>query len=78
MAVPPWNNVWLALYRRAADQKFYWIDDTPVAGGFTWWRPGEPNNHRNIERCAEMFSTGKWNDLPCGYHRRFICKLTSN
>ena len=62
-------GVWLGFVRKA-DNKFYWIDDTPLAKGYTAWASGEPNNATGIEKCGNMFGSansngGKWNDLSC-------------
>ena len=58
-------GVWLGLHRKA-DNKFYWIDDTLLAG-YSNWNTGEPNNA--AEKCGHMYSKGsakgKWNDGPC-------------
>lgn len=78
MAVPPWKDVWLGLYRSDVDQKWYWVDDTPLAGEFTWWDTGEPNNVFGSERCVQMYEIGKWNDIFCEKQYRLICHLTSN
>ena len=50
-----------------ADNKFYWIDDTPLAKGYTAWAGGEQNNLGGNEKCGNMFGSagGKWNDLFC-------------
>ena len=62
-------GAWLG-YVRKADNKFYWIDGTPLARGYHVWGSGEPNNLNGNEKCGNMFGTssggpGKWNDLPC-------------
>ena len=59
-------GVWLGFVRKA-DNKFYWIDDTPLAKGYTAWASGEPNNLGGIEKCGNMFGSagGTWNDLFC-------------
>ena len=62
-------GVWLGFVRKA-DNKFYWIDDTPLAKGYTAWGSGEPNNGDGNEKCGTMFGLansygGKWNDLSC-------------
>ena len=62
-------GVWLGFVRKA-DNKFYWIDDTPLAKGYTAWGSGEPNNAGGNEKCGNMFGSakgagGKWNDLSC-------------
>ena len=51
----------------------YWIDGTPVAGGYTTWSKGNPSNSGN-ENCGHILGEvgggyeeydRKWNDLPC-------------
>ena len=60
-------GVWLGFVRKA-DNKFYWIDDTPLAKGYTAWARGEPNHVS--EKCGHIFGSphphgGKWNDMTC-------------
>ena len=61
-------GAWLGFVRKA-DKKFHWIDDTPLARGYTAWERAEPNNLNGNENCGNMFGTGskggKWNDLWC-------------
>lgn len=61
-------GVWLGFVRKA-DNKFYWIDDTPLKGSYARWGQGEPNNVR--EKCGNIFGKGtkegKWNDFPCSW-----------
>jgi len=60
--VPDWG-VWLGLNRKA-DNMFYWIDDTPLAGQYSAWASGEPSY--NSEKCVHMFRVlGQWNDIRC-------------
>ena len=61
-------GAWLGLYRNpSAGDEFYWIDDTPLAGQFSAWASGEPNDVQ--EKCVHMYATssriGKWNDKEC-------------
>ena len=60
------TGAWLGLYRKA-DYRFYWIDDTPLAGQYSAWNSGEPNNLH--EKCVHMYNAldklGKWNDASC-------------
>ena len=59
----PDRGAWLGLYRKA-DDMFYWIDDTPLAGQYSAWASGEPNS--NNEKCGHIYkASGKWNDIPC-------------
>jgi len=60
-------GAWLGFVRKA-DNKFYWVNGTPLARGYTAWASGEPNNLS--EKCGNMFgagrsNAGKWNDLLC-------------
>ena len=66
-------GVWLGFVRKA-DNKFYWIDDTPLAKGYTAWASRQPDNSGGNEKCGNMFGStkgvgGKWNDLPCDVTR---------
>ena len=58
-------GVWIGLHRKA-DNKFYWADDTLLAG-YSNWYPGEPNTI--AEKCAHIVGAGsrkgKWNDSYC-------------
>ena len=86
-------GVWLGSVRKA-DNKFYWIDGTAMANGYTAWGRGEPNNaflDRSLnENCGNMFGKedrpGKWNDLACSlpagkylkYTPVILCKKKAN
>ncbi|XP_014306413.1 pulmonary surfactant-associated protein D-like [Myotis lucifugus] len=39
------------------------------------WASGEPNNYRDMEDCAEMYTNGQWNDGPCGEKRLVVCEF---
>ncbi|XP_070289186.1 pulmonary surfactant-associated protein D-like isoform X2 [Myotis yumanensis] len=39
------------------------------------WASGEPNNYRDNEDCAEMYTNGQWNDGPCEEKRLVICEF---
>ena len=63
------SGTWLGLTRRKPKGAFYWVDDTPLAGQFSAWAAGEPNNYKNEEDCVNIFfqgsQQGKWNDCRC-------------
>lgn len=65
--------VWsrLGLHRKA-DTKFYWADDTPLAG-YTAWGATEPSSL--YEKCGHMIGYGprggKWNDISCTFPAAF-------
>ncbi|XP_020602982.1 uncharacterized protein LOC110042005 [Orbicella faveolata] len=61
-------GAWLGLYRKpSAENIFYWIDDTPLAGQYSAWANGEPNsvNEKCVHMIATSYKQGKWNDRPC-------------
>ena len=68
-------GVWLGLTRKS-DNKFYWIDDTPLEGHYSQWASGQPVNGNNNEHCGNMFAQGarggKWNDLWCSREESYL------
>ena len=82
------HGVWLGFVRKA-DNKFYWIDDTPLAKAYTAWASRQPDSVS--EKCGNMFGLansygGKWNDLSCDvdlakawkYAPVILCKKKAN
>ena len=62
-------GIWFGL-QRLADDKFYWIDGTPLASHFQGWKQGQPDNYGGNEDCGHMRGLvdqppGQWNDLTC-------------
>ena len=59
---------WIGLNRKIND-KFYWVDDTPLAGRFSAWAKGEPNYIH--EKCVyirvKKDRQKNWIDSPCTY-----------
>ena len=69
--------LWIGLYRNPENkQGWLWVGRSTVY--FTSWDTGEPNNYEsNDEDCGELrMPSGKWNDLPCHYHRPYICEIS--
>ncbi|XP_078657501.1 uncharacterized protein LOC144903350 [Branchiostoma floridae x Branchiostoma belcheri] len=69
---------WFGLKRRhSGSSEFVWVDGTPL-GGYTGWRPDEPNNWGGNEDCVHYLGHGddpmKWNDIECGGKKVFICQ----
>ena len=38
------HDGWIGLYRRKADNKFYWLDGRTAEGNCQKWNQGEPSN----------------------------------
>ena len=64
------EGAWLGLKRKtSAGDKFYWIDDTPLAGHYSAWASNEPNDPHEecVQIYAASYSPGKWNDKQCSW-----------
>ncbi|KAL9953672.1 hypothetical protein ACROYT_G041123 [Oculina patagonica] len=83
--VTAWG-AWLGLYRKA-DNEFYWVDDSSLAGQYSAWASGEPSSVAEI--CTHIYGAGsnqgKWNDLTCvknksnvQYSPVVLCQKKSN
>lgn len=64
------NRAFIGASDLATEATFLWSDGTPLAGGFTHWRSGEPNNaNGNFEEdCAVIEGQNAdptWDDRPC-------------
>ncbi|XP_038075239.1 echinoidin-like [Patiria miniata] len=58
-------------------RRFEWDDGTLFKdSSYTFWQPGEPNNHGELD-CVEVYrSNRRWNDHGClVYKRPFICEM---
>ena len=69
-----WFGTWIGLERNATDEnKFYWVDGTPLSGQYSNWASGEPSN--NAEKCGLFWGPtasqpNKWNDAYCDFSIR--------
>ncbi|XP_007252805.3 macrophage mannose receptor 1 [Astyanax mexicanus] len=70
------SDVWIGLNDLEFSGYFLWSNNHEVT--FTYWAPGEPNNHLGFnEDCVEMYQgNGRWNDVTCTELNTFICKMT--
>jgi hypothetical protein len=64
------NRAFIGATDLATEATFLWSDGTPLAGGFTHWRSGEPNNANGNfqEDCAVIEGQNTdptWDDRPC-------------
>ncbi|KAE8282493.1 Hepatic lectin [Larimichthys crocea] len=74
-----WNAFWFGITDEQTEDKWVWVDKTPLVGGF--WEVGEPNNHINEDcgyivktRVLERVAVRSWYDAPCSMYCRFICE----
>ncbi len=66
------------------DNTWLWEDGSPfwqgvangaaVAGSYTAWAGGEPNNANSNEDCGEVRPDALWNDISCAATRAFACE----
>ena len=70
-------NMWIGCNDLTSTGSFVWIHNNQSVS-FTNWQEGEPNNGGQvyIEHCCMIgyFKKGLWNDFPCDYNLKFICK----
>ena len=64
------NRAFIGASDLATEATFLWSDGTALAGGFTHWRTGEPNNANGAfqEDCAVIEGQNTdptWDDRPC-------------
>ncbi|XP_026880092.2 macrophage mannose receptor 1 [Electrophorus electricus] len=69
------SDVWTGLNDLTVSGYYTWSDNHEAK--FTYWAPGEPNNHLGFnEDCVEMYQqTGRWNDVTCTELNTYICKM---
>lgn len=65
------TDFWLGLSDLETEGSFVWVDGSPLTSSN--WSSGEPNDSGG-EDCAQIFSGGLWNDLPCGYSLPAVCE----
>ncbi|XP_030635247.1 C-type mannose receptor 2-like [Chanos chanos] len=65
------SSAWIGLFM----DSWKWSDQSKSS--FRNWAPGQPNNKRGNEKCADMQVTGnkpgQWHDLPCDNKMPFVC-----
>ncbi len=51
---------WLGLTDKFQEGRWQWISGEPIT--YTYWRPGEPNNHSGAENYGLVWINNEWND----------------
>ncbi|QSJ20483.1 hypothetical protein JYQ62_18375 [Nostoc sp. UHCC 0702] len=69
------ERLWIGLTDKQTEGTFKWVSGEPFTP-FTYnnWSPGEPNNVGD-EDYVEMYSGGKWNDMPGSFTSRGIVEI---
>jgi hypothetical protein len=69
------RDAWIGASDLAVEMQWIWVNDVPLAGGYTAWDPGEPNDD-GTEDCAEMRGSlgGLWNDSNCNESQAYVCE----
>ena len=63
---------WMGFNDRSSEGSWVWSSGDAVT--YTNWNSGEPNDSSG-EDCGHLWSSGKWNDIPCtGYTTPYICE----
>ncbi|KAM8952675.1 collectin-11 [Pelodytes ibericus] len=68
------TRVFIGINDLEKEGHFVYSDRSPMQT-FNKWRQGEPNNAYDEEDCAEMVTSGGWNDVSCLITMYFICEF---
>uniref|UniRef100_UPI00398F2ECA collectin-11 n=1 Tax=Pristiophorus japonicus TaxID=55135 RepID=UPI00398F2ECA len=68
------SRVFIGVNDLEEEGQFVFTDGSPLLT-FNKWRNGEPNNAYDEEDCAEMVSSGGWNDVACHITMYFVCEF---
>ncbi|KAB0339394.1 hypothetical protein FD754_023937, partial [Muntiacus muntjak] len=81
------NEAVAELVRAKNNDAYLSMNDISTEGRFTYptgesliysnWAKGEPNNNNagQPENCVQIYSEGKWNDVPCSTELLVICEF---
>ncbi|XP_054912188.1 type-2 ice-structuring protein-like [Poeciliopsis prolifica] len=69
------REAWIGGTDAAEENHWHWSDGTLMT--FTYWCPGEPNNHAYHQHCMQMNFSGEkcWDDYRCTVRLPSVCVL---
>ncbi|XP_038640510.1 uncharacterized protein LOC119956998 [Scyliorhinus canicula] len=68
------KEFWIGLSDHEQENKWKWVDGTDYEATPKFWSVNEPNNANSGEDCAQVSSSGMWNDNNCSGKRLYICE----
>jgi hypothetical protein len=68
------NDVAVAgTWRWSDDASQFWVSGATPS--YANWASGEPNNGSGNEQCAQMYTSGLWDDRACADQLAFVCEI---
>ncbi|KAM9331082.1 uncharacterized protein PAF06_019444 [Gastrophryne carolinensis] len=62
----------LGFSNRQSDSQFK--DVFGIGITYTNWQKGQPDNYQGMEQCAQMTTSGEWNDVNCAARLLVVCE----
>ena len=74
------NNLIQSRVKKNDPKTHFWLGGRKKEGDWSWSDESRWNFTRWLwsgsgkkEQCLQILESGGWNDLPCNYHRQFVC-----
>ena len=74
------NNLIQSRVKKNDPKTHFWLGGRKKEGDWSWSDESRSNFTRWLwsgsgkkEQCLQILESGGWNDLPCNYHRQFVC-----
>ena len=68
------EKIWISGYDMFNEDIHRWLDQTPVASGYTNWRGANPQNGDEKYMRIRNDLDGKWGDWMGDGERKYICE----